>query len=134
MSQNEPENRQGEHEEDWWEHRRRRHGGWYPGLFWGLLLILIGILVYANNEGWLHGDWWQYFLIGLGGIFIIESAVRYFSRRHPWGDFGRLIAGVILLFIGLAFLYGVGQWWPLVLIVVGVVVLLGSFLRRGRPS
>ncbi len=40
----------------------------WSGLGWGLLLILIGSLFFAQNKGWIENGW-AYFAIGLGAIF-----------------------------------------------------------------
>ena len=111
-------------------HERRRQDR-IPGLFWGLLLILVGAIFLLRSQGFLlQGEWWQYFLIGLGIIFLIEALVRYLIPTYRYSSFGRFIAGIVLVFVGIAFLYGVGQWWPVVLIAVGVIILLAVWLRR----
>jgi hypothetical protein len=131
-----PEDKENDYREDWTRRRywgkHVRYGGMLTGLFWGLLLILIGALFYANNMGWLTGEWWQYFLVGLGGILIIDAAVRFFTKTFRWGIYGRFIAGIILIFLGLAFLFGWSQWWPLVLIAVGLAILVGAIVRRSK--
>ena len=43
-----------------------------------------------------------------------------------------LFPGVVLLFVGLAFLFNFSQWWPIILIAVGVVILLGFFLAEDK--
>ncbi len=103
----------------------------YHGLFWGLLLILLGVLFFASQQGWIFGDeWWQYFLIGLGSIFIIDALVRYVSPAYRHGIFGKFVAGTVLIVVGVAFVLGFSQWWPLALIAAGVVILAGLLLGR----
>jgi uncharacterized membrane protein HdeD (DUF308 family) len=55
-------------------------------------------------------------------------------RRRYTGEFrtGRLITGIILIGVGIAFLLGNVVWWPIVIIVVGVAVIIGGLLRRGQ--
>lgn len=115
------------HEEGWqWRYKKRAFG-----VFWGLVLILLGIVLFISFQGWITwGEWWQYFLIGLGLIFLIESLVRYTNREYRRPRFGRVIAGLVLIFVGLAFLLGFGKWWPLILIVVGLAVLFNVWLKR----
>jgi hypothetical protein len=137
MSENQkPEERHNDEREDWtgrrYWNRHVRYGGLLTALFWGLLLILVGALLFANNLGWLSGEWWQYFLIGLGGIFIIDAAVRFVTKTFRWGAYGRLVAGIILVLVGLAFLYGLSKWWPLLLVAVGVVILIAAIFRRNK--
>jgi hypothetical protein len=94
----------------------------WSGLGWGLLLVLIGVLVLADNQGWLQGgEGWLYFAIGLGALFIIGFLVRCLGNtRNIWSSFGGLVAGLALVYVGAAFLYGFGNWWPVVFILIGV--------------
>lgn len=106
------------------------HDPW-RGLFWGLLLILLGVLFLADLQGWLDNDtWWQYLLIGMGIIFLIDGVVHYFTSEPREPSFGRFIPGVILLFVGIAFVYGLDRWWPIALIAGGLVILLSLFRIR----
>jgi hypothetical protein len=90
----------------------------HPKLTGGLILILLGILfLLAEMERISWADWWAYFLAGLGGIF--RSGIS-----------GRLIAGLILVIIGGSYLIGFTEWWPLILIAVGVVILASAFLKK----
>ncbi len=135
MGDEKPVNNQAEtqRQEDrgWGEWRERRHREPWRGLFWGLGLILLGVLLFSANRGWLSWDiWWEYFLIGLGVIFLIDAAVRYTSQEHRHGAFGRVIPGVVLICVGVAFIYGWSQWWPLILVAAGIVVLIGAITRR----
>ena len=100
----------------------------WSGIGWGILFILVGLLIFADNKGWMPGGaGWLYFAIGLGGIFIIGFLVRSLGNSgHRWDGFGGLVFGIALVYIGMAFLYGFGDWWPLVLIPVGI-----GFLVRG---
>jgi hypothetical protein len=93
----------------------------WSGIGWGLLLILAGILIFSGNRGWVQGgEGWLYFIIGIGGIFIIGSAVRFFARGDRWNAFADLAAGVGMVYIGVAFLTGNGDWWPLVFVPFGI--------------
>ena len=81
--------------QDWreqhWEWRRKRrearHNFPFHGLFGGLVLILLGGLFLANQKGWISGNaWWQYLLIGLGVISIINGLVHYRAPAYQhWG-------------------------------------------------
>ena len=108
----------------------------WSGLGWGIFFILIGSLIFAGNRGWLsEGEGWLYFIIGLGGICIIGFLARYLtSRTNRWGAFGGLVTGVCLVYIGMAFLYGYGDWWPLVFIPVGIGLLVKAVWGRRSES
>jgi hypothetical protein len=105
------------------------------GIGWGLLFILVGSLFFAQNKGWLHGEGWSYFAIGLGAILVLGFIVRYFSdENNRWGAFGRLIVGLSLVYIGTASIYGFGEWWPLALIPIGIVCMVKAFWGAGHQS
>jgi PAS domain S-box-containing protein len=99
------------------------------GLFWGLLLILLGVLFFCQEREWITGGgWWIALVIGLGAIFIVESLVRITSPSSRSYAAGRLIPGIILLFIGLAFLFGFSSWWPLALVATGLALFFSSWI------
>jgi hypothetical protein len=56
----------------------------------GLILILIGLINFASRQGWIAGE---YFLIGLGAVFLIA----YFIRQRP---IGFLVPSCILILLG----------------------------------
>jgi peptidoglycan/LPS O-acetylase OafA/YrhL len=91
------------------------------GAGWGLFLVLIGTLILADNQGWLNGNGWFYFFIGLGSIFAIGSLVRIaIGQDNRWQAVGGLVVGLALIYIGIAFLNGFGNWWPLAFISIGI--------------
>jgi hypothetical protein len=101
---------------------------------WGLFFILIGGLFLAQNQGWMSGGWWAYFAIGLGCIFIAGFLIRYLIGSDQAKPFGGLIIGLALVYIGLVFLTGFGDWWPMVLLVIGIGYLVKAFLGGKSQS
>jgi hypothetical protein len=102
-----------------------------PKITGGLILILLGVLfLFTEMDRISWTDWWAYFLVGLGGIFIIEALYRAFSAEGRRGAGGRFAAGLILAVIGGSHLIGLEEWWPLILIAVGVGVLVSAFFKR----
>jgi Kef-type K+ transport system membrane component KefB len=108
----------------------------WSGLGWGIFFILIGSLIFASNRGGLSGgEGWLYFVVGLGGIFIIGFLARFLANHsNRWSAYGGLVAGVCLVYIGAAFLYGFGDWWPLVFIPVGVGYTVKAIWRSKTES
>ena len=104
------------------------------GIGWGLLFILIGSLFFAQNKGWLGGQGWAYFAMGLGVILVIGALVRYFGGNTRWSAIGRLVVGLALIYIGFASYYGFGEWWPLALIAIGIGILVKAFWGAGHQS
>lgn len=119
---------------EWREERRaRRDQDPLRGLFWGLVLIMVGVLFFVNQQSGIGWDTlWKYILIGLGAIFIIDGLAHYWRPAYRYDSYGRFIPGVILLFVGIAFLYNFNQWWPIILIAVGVVILISLLFRRSN--
>jgi hypothetical protein len=119
--------------QDWreqrWEWRRQKREARrrypYHGLFPGMVLILIGGLFLSVQQGWISGStWWQYGLIGLGIISLINGIFHYSSPEYRYWGRGSFIWGTALVAVGVLFLLGFSQWWPLVLIGIGIAVLL----------
>ena len=101
------------------------------GMSGGLILILLGVLFLMAQQDYISwNNWWAYFLVGLGAIFILESLIRI-TRAEPSGRYtGKLIGGAVLLVIGAANAFGMVSWWPLILILVGVFLLFSSFKKQ----
>jgi hypothetical protein len=98
------------------------------GIGWGLFFILIGVLFLAQNQGWMQSGWWEYFAIGIGCILIAGFLVRYFAGDDNRSKaFGGLLIGAALIYTGIAFLNGFGDWWPLALIPIGISFLVKAF-------
>jgi hypothetical protein len=118
------------------EHREHRRHMWpFHGLFCGLTLVLFGVLFLLNQTGAVVGDaWWQWLLIGLGSISIIDGLARWFSPGHRWGIFGKFLGGVVMILVGSLFMAGFGQWWPVIIIVAGVAVMSRVFWYRAAVS
>ena len=111
------------------EQKRQRRP--FPSLTGGLILILLGVLFLLTEMGKIGwANWWAYFLVGLGGIFLLEALLRLFSAEGRRGTGGKVIAGLVLVVIGGAYLVGFEEWWPLVLIAAGLGVLVSGFIRR----
>jgi hypothetical protein len=113
-------------------HRGHRfHDDPLRGLFWGLLLILIGVLFFINQQGDVSWDTlWKYLLIGLGAIFIIDGLTHSFIPSYHAAGLGKYIPGIILILVGVAFLFNFSQLWPVILIAVGAILLISILIRR----
>jgi len=108
----------------------RSKGDPLRSLLWGLVFISLGSLLFAHLQGWLTGDkWFPYFLISLGTICVAEVLIRYIHPSNPSFSFARLITGIILIFIGVSFVIGFVQWLPLVLIIMGIAIAVGSYAK-----
>ena len=123
-------------EENEW--RKKRHNGEVRDplgiLFAALIIILIGCLFLLRSLGFIQwNDWWKYFLIGLGSIFLIDAIIRGFIPQFRRSVLDRIIPGIILIAVGFGFLLGFGDFWPIVLIVVGVGMIITFLVRLIKP-
>jgi hypothetical protein len=135
MLTSEPENKKIKNRREQMQKENRKQDSTLSGVGWGLFFILIGGLVFADNKGWLHGNGWSYFIIGLGCIWIIGFLVRHLVGHNGlWKSLGSLVAGLAMIYIGIAFLNGFGDWWPLVFVPVGIVYLVKGIWYRNHQS
>ncbi|MGA9049712.1 MAG: DUF5668 domain-containing protein [Dehalococcoidia bacterium] len=116
-------------EQDRRDKKMHRHG--FSAVFAGLLLILLGVLLFMASQGIVPWDkWWQLFLIGLGLILLIDVLFRYLQDKAHGFQTGKIIAAVVLIVIGVVFIISAVNWWPLILVAVGVAILIGGLTRR----
>ena len=107
----------------------------FSALFFGLIVILAGVfLLLAARDIIEWGDWWAYFFLGIGCILIIEAFARYASPAHRRPIFGKVFLGLILVCIGGSNIYGLEEWWPLTLIVVGILIIIYGMTRTRKPK
>jgi asparagine N-glycosylation enzyme membrane subunit Stt3 len=124
----------GQPEEDY-RHGRRHHHGGISGIGAGVFLLLLGVLLFLANQGILGWDkWWQFLIIGIGIILLVDSLIRYQKDSARGVRIGRLITAIILIGVGIAFLVGNATWWPLIIILVGVVIIVSGLFRRGQSK
>jgi len=101
------------------------------GLCFGLVLVVLGVVVLLVMQDWIsRDDWWKYFITGLGIIFLIEVLVRHTQPAYRRPVSGRLMAGLILIAVGLANIGGLGNWWPLILIIGGLAIVFKFWFGR----
>lgn len=115
-----------------------RHRSSSSRIFWGIVLIVVGILVLFDRMGRLDfraiiSFYWPLLLIFAGIWHIISH-----KFRHATG-------GLVLIVVGSLFMLGKWQilgrsaWrfvWPLLIVLAGLWLLVGGFFRRKarRPA
>jgi DNA-directed RNA polymerase subunit RPC12/RpoP len=58
---------------------------------------------------------------------------RFYRQRHGFGHRGRPFMGALWM-IGLGFLMLTGHWWPGILVLVGLSMVLGALTKEDQPS
>lgn len=105
----------------------------YPKLVAGGVLLGLGIGSFGERY-W--SVWGEYSRLGLGvGFILIYLIALLYERKSLWWP---LIPGTILILLGLGRWHRVWTYlfhdgWPLLLVVIGVLVLLGA-LGRSRAK
>jgi hypothetical protein len=99
----------------------------------GTLLIVIGIIFLAENLGVrMPQNWWAVFIL-IPAVLSFGSAWSAYQRTGEVTAAvrGGVAAGAVLTLIALSFLLGVewGRFWPVILILVGIGVLAGTWRR-----
>jgi hypothetical protein len=116
--------------------KNRELGRSWSGIGWGLFLVLVGGLVLADSRGMLRGgEPWLYLAIGVGAIFIIGFLAQFLGNPSDrWAAFGSLIPGISLVYVGISFLSGWGDWWPLALVFAGICYIAREIWSRNRQA
>lgn len=100
-------------------------------LFWGTVLILLGLAFLLNNFNVIPGQfiaWWPLLVMGAGLWLVVQTL----SRRRGGG----LVGGILLLALGGYWLArnlgwaGDGLFLPVLLIALGTGLLLQRWVRE----
>ena len=138
----------------WRQMRREMRWGWFMSpeyrligaIFAGLAIILLGVLLYLAASGltplvtW--SNFWAYLLVGIGGFLLLRAILAMVLARGSFYHFGGIIAGIILIAIGMAWLsvslFGWDRpFWPLIIVGGGVLIIamgVANYLARTRGS
>ncbi|MBN1572160.1 MAG: hypothetical protein JW984_03070 [Deltaproteobacteria bacterium] len=116
--------------EDWgkrWRQSDRLHAvGWAAIFIWAGLVLLAESTDYVANFYWWDG--WFVFFAGAGIIVLIQAVVRALVPAFRRRVITTFVIGFILLSIGLGELFGL--LWPFLLISIGIIILVRSFVGR----
>ncbi len=106
---------------------------WTGALLGGGILIWLGISLYiTRTEGVRWTDWWGYFVAGIGVLLIVMGAARAALPTHRGRAIGPFVGGVVLAIIGLSGIYGIQEFWPFVLVGIGLAIIVSAVVSRGR--
>jgi hypothetical protein len=118
-----------------WAVSLARADNWWAVIPAGVLTVvslLVGLGADLSQASWLAA-----FFVGLGLVFLLLYLVRFGQNDTRWAG----IPAAALLLVGLVTWVGaqglstlVNQWWPAVLILVGVVLLVLFLVTRRAPG
>lgn len=99
------------------------------GLVFGVIIILLGVLLILDQQGYLFESVWAYFLFGVGVIFLIEAVLRSFLPQYYRPIGGKIFWAIVFMLIGGGQLYDLEFWWPAILIVAGAALVAAALIH-----
>ena len=100
------------------------------GMFVGVIVAMIGLAFLLDNMGIIAiGKLWQFWPMAI--VFV--GVLNFASQHRAWGTF-LVLAGVLLQLNELGKIhFGWSQFWPLMLIALGLFIFWGSLELKNRP-
>ena len=140
-----PRNRDEKEEKDRHEEQEKhsekeeKSTGWQRdplgGVMWALFLIVAGVILLAETQGFItwdqFGGFWNLLFIALGTFMLAEVVLRLLLPAYRRPVAGQLVGGIVLLILGLGGVIGFEFSGAIILIALGVAILVGG-LTRGR--
>jgi hypothetical protein len=114
--------------------RAEHHGGWGGPWIAGAVLIVVGLVLLAQNFGLpMLNNWWALFIL-IPAVSSLAAAWGMYQANDSHltaGARSALISGIILTAITAAFLFNLnwGLLWPLLLILAGIAALLNAAMH-----
>ena len=96
------------------------------GIITGIIFILAGSFIYADNQGYLFMGWFWWLIFSMGLVFLVESIIRATVVKYRKSFHASVIWGAILTAVGGFQLFDIDNWWPLILVFVGIIIILSS--------
>ncbi len=116
------------------EERRQRLARRGSGWFWGLILVILGLIFLLQNLGYnILVNWWALFI--LIPAFWLFAGAWYIYRengRLTRGSTSSFVLGALLTVLAFIFLFNLalGMYWPVVLIIGGLGLVISAFFPR----
>jgi len=105
-------------------------------IFVGVLVIFLGIVFYFASKEMYGISWenvWNYILMCVGGAFLLSALLHSIVPQYRRPIMGEALVGLILLTVGIVTIYEI-EWWPLVLIIVGALVIMYGLGKMRRQE
>jgi hypothetical protein len=105
----------------------------YGIIIGGLIVTWLGALLLLSNQNIIRSsDFGGYFLMGIGVILVIRGILAYQELGSIEHSYGYLIGGGVVAMIGLGITYNLRDWWAIILVGLGLVIVLRGVIERNR--
>lgn len=105
----------------------------YGHIIGGLIVIWLGVLLMLINQNLIRaGDFGGFFLMGIGVILVFRGLLAFQETGSIDQGFGFFIGGGILLLIGAGIAFNLRDWWAILLIGIGLVVVIRGINQQRR--
>ncbi len=115
------------------EKDEKGEGDKYGSIIGGLIVTWLGTLLLLQNQNIIRGsDFGGFFLMGIGVILIFRGLLAMQETGSFDQGFGYMIGGGVLALIGAGITYNLREWWAVIFIGVGLVIVLRGLSERGK--
>jgi hypothetical protein len=105
-------------------------------IYWACVFIWAGFVFGADYLGFLpqigEASEWSWVFAGAGLLALLGNIYRAGSPDWPEATGWDYVWAVALLVIGLSGFFGLEIAFPLILVLIGVITVIGAFLRRNE--
>lgn len=120
-------------EKDEKNEKDEKHEDRYGAVMGGLIVTWLGVLMLLNNQNMIRGgNFGGYFLMGIGIILFIRGLLALQETGSTNEAFGYFIGGGVLVVIGGGITFNIKDWWAILLIGLGLLIVFRGFTERNR--
>ena len=102
-------------------------------LMGGLVVVWLGLSLILQNAGLLEWtDFGGVFLLGLGLIIVFRGLWAYSQSGVFEHGFGYVVGGGFVSLIGAGIAFDLDEWWPVLLIALGLIIVARAFMARSE--
>lgn len=102
-------------------------------LMGGVIVVWLGVSFMLRNAGYIR--WNQFggvFILGVGIILLFRGLVEFSKTGELDPAFGFLVGGGFITLLGAVITFNLKDWWPVFLILIGILIILKGITERGR--
>jgi hypothetical protein len=93
----------------------------------GAIMVWLGITFLLSEMNYIsYNMWWPVFATGMGVVLVAKGVLGYRYRYHRSDANGYVIGGAVFLILGLGSFFSFHNWWPMILILIGISTIVGA--------